>query len=1036
MDDRPRDPGFSRSEPDDLEAFFRAPGTTASAASEPSGDGAHGDGLPADDLEAFFSASGGTASSTSGHAHPAASELADDDLAAFFASPDARHAAAARSRGTAPSRGRMPYVAPGQNAPPSAPPPPTGPAAERRRRTGRVLAVLLGLVVLGGVAAVAVVAWLSQSLPSFEQIENPQNYLATQVLSADNVELARYYDGENRTWVSLDDMNPLVPQALIATEDRRFYQHWGLDMQALAAVAKDIVTGRGARGASTITMQLARNLYREQVQFTVGDRSIVRKAKEILTAVRIERTYTKREILEAYLNTVPFLYNAYGIEAAAQTFFSKPAADLDASEAATLIGMLAANTTYNPCGGPDGAEGGCGDDSYTGPSRNPAARERRDVVLANMRRMEVLDASAYEAARDAPIRLAFNPYNHEDNIAPHFAEVLRLWLRDWIKTRPECQGADSAAVAANPNCNIYTAGLVVRTTIDSRMQALATEAVREEMNDLQAIVNRGWGGTSEDGFQYWWRRNTAVVNEYIGQSERYTERAGRPWSGRQADLDPAVLNALRDDTAFMDSLRRARTRVEAGLVAIEPASGHVKAWVGGRDFVANKFDHGGQARRQPGSTFKLFAYTAAFHNGYSPQATAVDLPFAWGDWRPQNSGGGYAGVVSLASALAASRNIVAARITQHFGQAEIARTAYQMGTRSILELVPENLVSCQNTHVLSAIGKRCTAGQREYRLTSDDAERIRARNVRLCPAFAAMMPAEALQRATGLTDASECYPRSIALGTQDLSLVELTAAYATVANYGVYHGPTIDEARPSDSSVPPHIVLAVDRIEDRYGNVVADFTPVAREVLNPSTAYTVFDAMRGVIRSGTGRGLGGYRGATSLDVAGKTGTTQENADGWFVGMTPQLVVGSWTGFDDRRITYPSTSVGQGGRTGLRNVGAFLSRLVNSPDSTLRLDPDTRFEKPENFQPPTRAGRIGRASYLPGSRVTSRSARQRGASATSRGESQTRIEREGSRPARDLLRQFEQRGGGGAPAAPPAEPRPQSQGGGSTGRIGW
>jgi penicillin-binding protein 1A len=441
-------------------------------------------------------------------------------------------------------------------------------------------------------------------------------------------------------------------------------------------------------------MQLARNLYRDQVQFTVGDRSIVRKAKEILTAVRIERTYTKREILEAYLNTVPFLYNAYGIEAAAQTFFSKPAADLDASESAALIGMLAANTTYNPCGDPSGSPDGCEatvqrNETFVGTSANPNAVGRRNVVLSNMNREGVLDDAAYAAARDAPIRLHVNPYSHEDNIAPHFAEVLRLWLRDWIKTRPECQ--DSVAATQNPDCNIYTAGLVVRTTIDSRMQALATEAVREEMDDLQGIVNRGWGGTSDDGFQYWWRRNTAVVNEYIGQTDRYTDLAGRPWTGRRADLDASVLTSLRGNTVFMDSLRRARTRVEAGLVAIEPASGHIKAWVGGRDFISNKFDHGGQARRQAGSTFKLFAYTAAFHNGYSQQATAVDLPFAWGDWRPQNSGGGYAGVVTLASALAASRNVVAARITQHFGQAEIARTAYQMGIRSPLELTDPNI---------------------------------------------------------------------------------------------------------------------------------------------------------------------------------------------------------------------------------------------------------------------------------------------------------------------------------------------------------
>ena len=967
-----------------------------------------------DDLADFFASPdappAASASSSTVADRPAATPAApvDEELAAFFASPDARAAAVrARSRGDGAPGAAGIIVEPGA---PSAPPPPTGPAAERRRRTGRVLAVLLGLVGLGVLGTVSIVVWLAQDLPSFEQIENPQNYLATQVVTADGIELARYYDGENRTWVSLDEMSPLVPQALIATEDRRFFQHWGLDMQALAAVAKDIVAGKGARGASTITMQLARNLYRKEVRFTTGDRSIVRKGKEILTAIRIERTYTKREILEAYLNTVPFLYNAFGIEAASQTFFSKPSADLNAEEAATLVGMLAANTRYNPCGDPEGSAEGCeamvrNNQPFDGISRNPAAIERRNVVLANMRRADVLDQTAFEAARDSPIELHVDPYSHEDNLAPHFAEVLRLWLKEWIETRPGCEGYTTAEEReADPDCNIYTAGLVVRSTLDSRMQALATDAVREEMNDLQRIVNTNRWGTTANPFGYWWSRNTAVVNEYIRATPRFTELT----SGRGSMSVDEAVQELRRDSRFMDSLKTVRTRLEAGLIAIDPTSGQVKAWVGGRDFIANKFDHGGQARRQAGSTFKLFAYTTAFNNGYSPESTALDLPFSWGDWRPENSGNSYAGNVTLASALQASRNVVAARITQHFGQAEIARTAYQMGVRSPLELPPP-IVACGKGSA-RRFGVTCEPGQTFGAVSKE-------RWAQDCPAFAAQT--------------NDCYPRSIALGTQDVSLLEMVAGYATVANYGVYHGPTLEEQRPRDAGIPPHIVLAVDRIEDRYGNVIEDFTPIAREVLNPSTAYTVFDAMRSVVRAGTGRALGGYRGVGPLDVAGKTGTTQENADGWFVAMTPQLVVGSWTGFDDRRITYPSTSVGQGGRTGLRNVGAFLSRLQTSEDSTLRLDPSVRFEKPDNYQPPSRRGRIGSGGYLPGSaRDRTRSRGQSG-----RGDTRTRIEREGERPARELLDRLRDRDRSSG-SAPAPEPRPQTQGGGTGGRIGW
>ena len=964
--------------------------------------------------------------------------LQDDELEAFFRSPDARHAALDARRAErasegdgqdadaelssffdspdAPARGdgdsRRVRLAPPPG--PAAPPRPTGPAAARRRRVGRALALVLGVIGVVAALGLGAVFWLSQDLPSFEQIEDTRNDLSTQVLSGDGAELARYYDGENRTWVGLAEMSDYVPQALIATEDRRFFDHWGVDMYAIGAIVKDFITKGDARGASTITMQLARNLYREATGFRVGEKSVVRKAKEILIAVRIERTYTKPEVLEAYLNTVPFLYNAYGIEAAAQTFFSKPAADLDASESATLVGMLAANTRYNPCLAPGGTSAECLDadpdptDDEPAPvlteSKNEAAITRRNVVLTNMRNQGVLDEGAYRAAYDSPIRLAFDVYSHEDNLAPHFAEVLRLWFLDWCDTNRN--GRNDPISADNPDGDLhdpYADGLVIRTTIDSQMQRLATEAVQEEMDDLQRIVDRGWGSAANP-FGRWWSRNTAVVNEYIAGTDRYTQAVGRPWSGRSADIDKGIIAALRQNQTFMDSLKTERTRVEAGLVAMDPTSGQVKAWVGGRNFVLNKYDHGGQARRQPGSTFKLFVYATAFNNGYSPQSGVSDTPFRWGDWAPQNSGNSYAGYTTLAEGLRASRNIVAARITKHFGTAEVARTAYQMGVRTPLELAPPVLDCSRDRQGLRRFDLACAPGQTSIAVP---AEKWAAE----CQPFGARK--------------NDCYPRSIGLGTQDISLLELVASYATVANYGVYHGPTLEEERPRNSDVPPQIVLAIDRIEDRYGNVVEDFTPVSREVLNPSTAYTTFDAMRSVVTGGTGRGLGGFTGVGPLDVAGKTGTTQENADGWFIGMTPQLVVGSWTGFDDRRITYPSTSIGQGGKTGLRNVGAFLSRLQTEGDSLVRLDPAVKMEQPENYQPPTRRSRIGdSSSYWPGD-ARSRT-RRSGRSSSPRSS--------GSNEARRSLDQFNQRDRSAAPPAP--EPRPQTQGGGSGGRIGW
>ena len=910
---------------DELESFFDSPDTRRAALEARRAEAAEAPGPPA-------RTAGGDGASDE-----------DAELAAFFGSPDAPGGDGAVVLPTAPA----------------APPPPTGPAAERRRRVGRALAVVLALVGLGAAAGLGVIAYLSRDLPSFEQIENTENLLATEVLTADGQELARYYADENRTWVSLDQMSDYVPQALIATEDRRFYDHWGVDMYAIGAIVKDFVTSGTARGASTITMQLARNLYREATGFRIGEKSVVRKAKEILIAVRLERTYTKPEILEAYLNTVPFLYNAYGIEAAAQTFYSVPAAELDANQAATLVGMLAANSRYNPCFAEGGNSAECRlpdpdpADSEPGEvvrvSQNEAAINRRNVVLLNMRNNGGLDEATYQAAREADIVLDFDVYSHEDNIAPHFAEVLRLWFREWA----EANGYDP-----------YEDGLVIHTTIDSRMQALADSAVEVEMNRLQGIVDRNWGSASNP-FGYWWSRNTAVVNEYVRQTDRFRGLTADGLSAEEAVAE------LRQNATFMDSLKTARTRLEAGLVAMDPQTGRVKAWVGGRNFVVNKYDHGGQARRQPGSTFKLFAYTAAFNNGYSPQSGVFDSPFRWGDWAPQNSGGGYAGYTTLAEGLRSSRNVVAARITQHFGTAEVARTAYQMGIRTPLELV-------------------------EF-----DAE--------TCPPFEARK--------------NDCYPRSIALGTQDVSLLEMVTAYATIANYGVYHGPTLQEQRPENPDVPAHITLAVDRIEDRYGNVIEDFTPVAREVINPSTAYTTFDAMRAVVRAGTGRGLGGFSGVSALDVAGKTGTTQENADGWFIGMTPQLVVGSWTGFDDRRIKYPSTSVGQGGRTGLMNVGRFLSLLQTTGADDIRLDPDAEFDRPDEYQPPTRRSRIGQRGYWPAGASRSRGGR----GGSSRGNRQNET---ADRPARDMIEQFRQR------ERPPEQPRPQTQGGGSGGRIGW
>ncbi|MDX1532406.1 MAG: transglycosylase domain-containing protein, partial [Rhodothermales bacterium] len=354
--------------------------------------------------------------------HPERGQYSDEELARYFADPAARRKAGEADDGPAP------------------------------RTVLKALLLGVGAVALLGLLWVG---YLTTTLPPTTAIENPEHLEATVVYTADGVELARYYLGQNRTWVSIDEISPTAVEALVAMEDRRFYDHWGVDPRGFAAVLKGAITGEGVRGASTITMQLARNLY-NQIGF---DRTLTRKVKEIFTAIQLERRYTKEEILEMYLNTVPFRYNAFGIEAAAQTYFDKPAAELEVREAATLIAMLAATTRFDPVKNPE------------------ASKQRRNLVMAAMVREGYLEEGRYEALKDEPTPLDFTPYSHTDNLAPHFAEILRKELETWGEER----GYD-----------IYTDGLVVTTTIDSRLQALAQAAVTAQAEKLQAVVDVEW----------------------------------------------------------------------------------------------------------------------------------------------------------------------------------------------------------------------------------------------------------------------------------------------------------------------------------------------------------------------------------------------------------------------------------------------------------------------------------------------------------------------------------------------------------------
>lgn len=665
--------------------------------------------------------------------------------------------------------------------------------------------ILIGLLI----PPTLLLLWLLCLLPftpAISDIRKARSEAPSVVLSADGKPMAEYKWG-NRDWVSLADISPKVIDALVATEDRRFYDHHGIDFRRLAGAALSTLRGN-TQGGSTITQQLARNLYPEEI----GRRqNLTRKLKEAITALKIEAVYSKQEILETYLNTVPFLYNAYGIDMAARTYFGKPARRLDLLESATLIGMLKGTAYYNPVQNPE------------------RARERRNVVLAQMAKNDKLSEDRYQALARRPLRLDFERQSAETGAAPHFAQQLRKWLIDW---------------ADRHDYDIYTDGLVVRTTLDSRLQAFATRAVEQQGRALQGVANAAWGGQ--------WRAANPLVQTLIRESADYRAALDA------GEAPETALKRLGADRSFMQKLREEKTRVQAGFLAIEPGTGAIRAWVGSRDYADDAFDHVQQARRQPGSTFKPFVYGAAFERGASLDDSYVDKPVEFripggGIWRPGDAEAPSYEPMSLRNGLALSRNRITAQLMEDVGPARVARLARAMGIRqSPLEEVP-----------------------------------------------------------------------SLALGTSPVSLHEMVSAYATIANGGRYIAPAM-----------------VVRIENRKGEVLQEFRPAAPEqALTPVANDKLVEAMRGVIDRGTGAAIRGRFGLHG-DLAGKTGTTQDNTDGWFILMQPQLVAGAWVGFNDGRISLRSDYWGQGAHSALPIVGDFFSRAARAR----LLDDQARFVK--------------------------------------------------------------------------------------------
>lgn len=691
----------------------------------------------------------------------------------------------------------------------------------------RSLGIVFGTFLLGFVLLSLYLYKLSFELPSLRELENPETAEASYVLSRDGKVLDKFYT-ENRTYVPYDKISTDVINALVAVEDHRFYEHWGVDtFRTLAIpffVAKYVITGSGLQGGSTITQQVARNLYKK-----IGrEKSAVRKLKEMLTAVQIEKNYTKEEILEMYLNTVEFSNSAFGIESAANTHYGISAAELNLAQAATIVGTANLPYAYNPRLFPE------------------RSIRRRNIVLGQMLRNGYIDEATFNSTIEQPINLNYQPPSKSGRKSRYFGEYIRKQISKW---------------ATENNYDLDRDGLNIYTTIDSRLQEHAEKALRMKLDSIQVIFEKEWTSPGGKYMNKYWEKYPQFLQDFIRDTDDYKNA----FSTYNLTTEKEVFDLLMRRPAFIDSVKRARTRLESSFTAIDPKTGHILAWVGGSDYGEKQFDHVYQSFRQCGSTFKPFVYAVAIDNGYMPYFKVSKYPIRFKDrqgnyWSPTDeeipSGDA---MVSLRDGLAKSMNNVTVRLLPLIAGAE--------GTNELDDLQP--------------------AAEKIYQMAYDFGIG-RSKDVVVVP--------------------------SLALGTAETSLLEMVSAYTTFANEGVHLEP-----------------MALTRIEDSEGNVIKEYqVDYSQEVISPETAYIMIDMMRGVITKGTGRRLR-YTYGVSQDIAGKTGTTQNSADNWFVAMTPDIVMGSWVGGEDRRVRFPdNTYIGQGARTALPIVGEFIRAAKADP----------------------------------------------------------------------------------------------------------
>lgn len=703
-------------------------------------------------------------------------------------------------------------------------------------------------------------------MPDFEELENPNYNVATEIISADGQTLGKFYT-QNRTPVKYSDLPKNLVDALVATEDERFFDHSGIDARGtMRALVK---LGAGG-GASTLTQQLAKNLFHGEGSKNLIMR-IIQKGKEWIIATRLERQYTKEEIIAMYFNTVDFTHNAVGIRSAAKTYFGKEPKDLKTEEAAVIVGMLKNPSLYNP--------------ASTSEKRKKLVEDRRNTVFYQMVKNDKLTEAEKAKLEKDPIKLNYHPESHKDGIATYFREYLRGFMADWVKEHPKADGSEY---------DLYRDGLKIYTTIDSKLQQYAEEAVHDHLANLQ----------EEFFIQQKKNENAPFIKLSAAETKNIIDRAMRNserWrkmneEGKSEDEIIKSFSIKTDMTVFtwkgerdtimtpLDSIRYYKSFLQTGLMSMEPQTGFVKAWVGGIDYKYFQYDHVGQGARQAGSTFKPFVYATAIEQLHiSPCDSVIDGPFSMpkgkynidADWNPQNSDGQFRGTVTYKQALAHSINTVSAKLIDKVGPKAVVDMSKKLG---ITSKIPEQ--------------------------------------------------------------------PSIALGSAEVTVSEMTAAYATFANQGMYVKPVV-----------------ITKIEDKSGVILYQPTIETHEVVSKDIAYAVIKLLEGVTETGSGArlkwgGNGGpaYKRMTGYPyqilnpVAGKTGTSQNQSDGWFVGMVPNLATGVWVGNEDRSAHFKSLQYGQGAMMALPIWGLYMKK-VYADDSVVFKVSEKPFERPKNLSIP-------------------------------------------------------------------------------------